>query len=189
VLGTTLARLRLATSVTFGTPISVRSLDRMVDAAHARLDESGAVDGGRADVVGGAAMDPGTRRNIAEKGLRRQCIRAAREAPYYEQLFKRLELDPSAVTLDNIEELPLTSKQALRERPDAFVCRDSRPYLCALTTGTTGRPASVAYSRREIEAYASMSALHGLASGQLRQHSVRSRSTRSWMSLSASRTL
>jgi phenylacetate-coenzyme A ligase PaaK-like adenylate-forming protein len=171
VVRTGLARFRLAASIAFGTPVSTRSLERLVDAARERVSKGGTV-AGSAGLLGASATDQDTRRWVTERGFRRQAVKAARETSYYEQLFRELGIDPSGLAFDEIASVPITSKQALRERPDAFVCRGSRPYLHALTTGTTGVPACISYSRREIDSFSCMSALHALASGDIRPDDI-----------------
>lgn len=167
MIETGLARLRLAGSVAFGASVSARSVERIVEGAHATLREYGAITSGDAEPVGAAAIDQDTLRRIGEQGLRKQAVRAARETRYYAELFERSGCDPAALSINDLGELPLTSKQALRDEPAAFVCRGSKPFLSTPTTGTTGRPAYVFYSQKELETFASMAALHALASRQI----------------------
>jgi phenylacetate-coenzyme A ligase PaaK-like adenylate-forming protein len=144
----------------------------MVEAARASVREFGTGSATSAELAGAAAMDQKTRRSIAERGFREQAMRAARETRYYAELFEKLGRDPSQLGFDEITELPVTSKEALREQPDAFVCRNSEPYLCAMTTGTTGTPACVSYSRRELDTFACIAALHALVGGQIRPDDI-----------------
>jgi phenylacetate-coenzyme A ligase PaaK-like adenylate-forming protein len=162
----------LAAAIALGTPLSVRSLERMVAAARAAVDEFGLVRAGTAELVGAAAMDQKTRRSIAERGFRKQAVRATKETQYYAALFDQIGCDPAELRFDDIAEVPVTSKEALREQPDAFVCRDAQPFLCAMTTGTTGNPARVSYSRRELDTFSCMAALHALVGGQIRPDDI-----------------
>jgi phenylacetate-coenzyme A ligase PaaK-like adenylate-forming protein len=165
------ARLRLAASIARGTPVSTRSLERLVDQARTSVRKTGAV-ASSADFLGGSAPDEDTRRWVVERGFRRQAVKAATETSYYAELFRQCELDPASLGFDDIADVPITSKQALRDQSDAFVCAGSRPYLNALTTGTTGVPACIPYSRRELDVFSCMSALHALASGAMRPDDI-----------------
>jgi phenylacetate-CoA ligase len=166
-----LARLRLAASIARGTPVSTRSLEHLVDQARTSVRKTGTV-AGSVDMLGGRAADEDTRRWVAERGFRRQAVKAANTTSYYAELFREHHLDPSNLRFDDISSVPITSKQALRDQSDAFVCAGSRPYLNALTTGTTGVPACILYSRRELDVFSCMSALHALASGGMRPNDI-----------------
>ena len=69
--------------------------------------------------------------------FRAQAVRAARETTYYEDVFKRLGIDPARLRDEDIQRIPPTSKEALRDDPDAFVCRTAQPCFRTTTTGTT----------------------------------------------------
>ena len=45
--------------------------------------------------------------------------------------------------------------------------RSSRPYLRAQTTGTTGRPTSIAFSSHELRVYCALQAISHLLSGDI----------------------
>jgi phenylacetate-coenzyme A ligase PaaK-like adenylate-forming protein len=94
-------------------------------------------------------------------------VRAAGETAYYRRLFERLALDPGRLVSEEIAALPLTPKADLRADPEAFVCRTARPYLRALTTGTTGWPTSVAFSSYELRVYFALAAITALFRGEL----------------------
>ncbi|MFN8467237.1 MAG: AMP-binding protein, partial [Caldilineaceae bacterium] len=67
---------------------------------------------------------------------------------------------------------PLTGKDSVREQPDAFVRRKSHPYLRAQTTGTTGRPTSIAFSSQELRVYCALQAISHLLSGDIQADDV-----------------
>jgi phenylacetate-CoA ligase len=90
-----------------------------------------------------------------------------RETAYYGRVFRRLGLEPGRLRWEDVVVLPLTPKAALRDRPEEFVRVDARPFLWAMTTGTTGRPTSVAFSARELRVIAALSAIGFMAGGQL----------------------
>ena len=66
----------------------------------------------------------------------------------------------------------LTGKDSVREQPDAFVRRKSQPYLRAQTTGTTGRPTSIAFSSQELRVYCALQAISHLLSGDIQADDV-----------------
>jgi phenylacetate-CoA ligase len=55
----------------------------------------------------------------------------------------------------------------VRDTPDAFVRRGSRPFLRATTTGTTGTPTSICFSEHELRVYFALGAIATLISGDL----------------------
>lgn len=61
----------------------------------------------------------------------------------------------------------MTSKESLRSDPDAFVRHGSEPAFRTTTTGTTGKPTSIYFTAREIQATGLLTAISFLQSGQI----------------------
>ena len=162
MLETVAAQLRYTASVVFGLPFSARSLDRLVDALLATHREFGMVAPDGAELLGGPALDEETRREMQLRRFRTQVIRAARETAYYGRLFEQLGLDPARLRYEDIQRIPPTPKEALRDDPDAFVRQNAQPCFRTTTTGTTGRPTSVCFSQRELHTYVALGAIHHL---------------------------
>jgi phenylacetate-CoA ligase len=168
MLVTAVAQLRFAASIALGIPFSTWALDRLVDATLATEREFGPLgaDAG-AEVLGGPLLDEATRRDLHLRRFRAQAQRAARETVYYTDLFQRLGLDPARLRYEDIQQLPLTPKAALRADPDAFVRRSARVALRCTTTGTTGTATTVYFSQHELRVIVALSAL-----GFLFQHHI-----------------
>jgi phenylacetate-CoA ligase len=182
MLETALGQLRFAASILFGVPFDLRSLERLVDALRETHREFGAIGSEAGELIGGPALDEATRREVQLRRFRAQAVRGARETAYYRRLFQRLGLDPARLRHEDIPCLPLTPKQALRTDPDAFVRRTARPYLRAMTTGTTGRPTTVYFSEYELRVLVALSAAglllhHQLSPEDIVQISTSSRAT------------
>jgi phenylacetate-coenzyme A ligase PaaK-like adenylate-forming protein len=172
VFETAVAQLRFAASLLFGLPIDPRSLERLVRALRETIDEFGGIGPEGSELLGGPTLDPADWRDIQLRRFRQQARRAARETVFYADLFGRLGLDPQRHGWDDLSRLPVTPKAALRDAPEAFVRATARPFLRALSTGTTGRPTTVSFSERELRVIAALSAIGFLTSGQLRPESV-----------------
>ncbi|MGW5399161.1 phenylacetate--CoA ligase family protein [Streptomyces sp. NPDC003952] len=124
---------------------------------------------------GGAEPDPEIHRVMADRRLRRTVQDAAAHVPYYRRHFAEAGIDPRHITLDSLAMLAPTPKSALRAAPSAFVSERSEPVLLAQTTGTTGTPTSVWFSRYELELAAALSAMSLLmVSGCRSRHIVMS---------------
>jgi phenylacetate-coenzyme A ligase PaaK-like adenylate-forming protein len=104
--------------------------------------------------------------------FRSQARRAQRETTYYAQLFEKLAVDPGQLTYDGIASLPCTPRAAIQEAPGDFVSRSERPVWIASSSGSTGRPVSVAFSEHELHMFASLSALGFLMSNDLHPDDV-----------------
>ncbi|HEY3231366.1 MAG TPA: AMP-binding protein [Roseiflexaceae bacterium] len=167
MLETVAAHLRFAASMVFGLPFSARSLDRLVDALLATQGEFGTIGSEGAELLGGPALDEETRRAIQLRRFRTQAVRGARETPYYGRLFVQLGLDPARLHYDDIQRIPLTPKEALRDAPDAFVRRTAQPCFRTTTTGTTGKPTSVCFSQYELHTFVALEAMHLLLHRQI----------------------
>lgn len=167
MLKTALARLRLAASMLFDLPLSVKALDRLVDATVETRRESGATSPTAAEVVGGPALDEETRRAIQLRRFRKQAVAAAQETVYYAGLFEQAGLDPQRLRSEDIAHIPVTPKEAMRQQPAAFVRRSALPAFRTMTTGTTGKPTSVYFSAREMQTTALLMAISFLQEGHV----------------------
>ena len=83
MLDTLYAQLRLAASLMFGLPFSVRSLERTVDALLDTRREFGHIGSEASDLLGGPELDQRTRHELQLRRFRAQAIRGARETTYY----------------------------------------------------------------------------------------------------------
>ena len=171
MIETAAAQLRLGASLVFGRPFSTRSLDRLVESIQATIREFGSV-GDEAGELLGPALDDDALRLFAGRRFRKLAVRAGRDTRYYRELFAGSGIDPRRLDWDAIPTVPVTPKQALRDDPDAFVRAGSRPVLRGLTTGTTGRPTSVFFSREELDAGAALGAADLLVRGQVSAEDV-----------------
>jgi phenylacetate-coenzyme A ligase PaaK-like adenylate-forming protein len=160
-------QLRFAASILFALPFDLRSLDRLVEGILATQREFGALGADGAEFLSGPELDEESRRDLQLRRLRAQAGRAARETTYYRRQFDRLGLDPARLTHQDISLLPVTTKETLRNDPEAFVRRGSRPAFRTTTTGTTGRPVSVYFTAHEIQAASLLIAIGFLQSGQI----------------------
>src|SRR6266511_3879575 len=167
MLETLAAQVRFAASMVFGLPFSARSLDRLVDALLATQREFGTVAPEGAELLGGATLDEETRRAVQLRRFRTQANRATHETAYYDRLFAQLGLDPARLRDEDIPRIPLTTKEALRDHPDAFVRRTARPCFRTTTTGTTGKPTGVCFSAYELRTYVALGAIHYLVHRQI----------------------
>jgi phenylacetate-coenzyme A ligase PaaK-like adenylate-forming protein len=162
----TYAQLRFAASIVFGIPFDLRSLDRLIDGLVATQQEFGTIGAEAAELLGGAALDEETRREVQLRRFRTQASQATRETVYYRRLFEGLGLDPAHLSFKDIRRIPVTSKETVRDNPDAFVCRSARPVFRTTTTGTTGRPTNICFSAQEMRTYIALTAI-GLLTRQL----------------------
>ncbi|MDY6796454.1 MAG: AMP-binding protein [Actinomycetota bacterium] len=94
-------------------------------------------------------MKPDELRLLKERNLRRQLELAASYSPYYREFFKRNKVDVDGIrTLEDLERIPVTTKEAYHENPLAFMLVINPPtaldvtYELTYTSGTTtGMPA------------------------------------------------
>lgn len=151
MLETALTQLRYGLSLAFGRRIRIENVRRMVSDIVATQAEFGPLSREQVDMLQGATLSAESRRFINERRLRRVARAAYEQTAYYRELFGESGISPEDVTTDRVADLPVTPKEDLRALPEAFVSRRARPTFLALTTGTTGPPTSVWFSRYEIE--------------------------------------
>ena len=159
------AQLRYVCTLAFGARLHTRSLDRLVTALLDAREEFGAVGRDAAEALRGPELDETTRREVQLRRFRKQAQLAAR-TPYYGRLFAEVGFEPRRATWTDLQELPTTPKGALKADPDAFVPAGARPAFRALTTGTTGIPTTVYFSRAEFDATVALGAISVLLGRQ-----------------------
>ena len=141
-------------------------LSALISAAGATRQEFGALGSDAAEAVTGPALDADTQREVQLRRFRAQARRAAATL-YYGPLFQTLGRNPGKLTWEEIAGLPLTSKAALRDDPDAFVHPQAHPVLRATTHGTTGEPTRIAFSAAELRLMAGFAGLGFVLQGHL----------------------
>jgi phenylacetate-coenzyme A ligase PaaK-like adenylate-forming protein len=169
---TAFAQLHYAASVIFARPFDLRSLDRLVDGILATQQEFGALGEESVEFLGVPELDDETRRDVQIRRFRAQAQRAARETAFYKKHFVDLGLDPARLSYEDVQQIPVTSKDALRNDPDAFVRQGSKPTFRTTTTGTTGRPTSAYFSGHEIQATSMLAAISFLQSSQIHPEDI-----------------
>jgi phenylacetate-CoA ligase len=161
------AELSMIASRTFGIPFSLDALNQVCDALIEAYYRDGSTQAAASRLMQNLKLDDETSRDLLLRRFRMQAQRAAQQTAYYGELFARIGLDPSQLTREEIEQIPLTPKEAIRDHPYDFVCRDSKPIFRSTTTGTTGRPTSICFSAYEIQSYVLLGAIGDLIIGDV----------------------
>jgi phenylacetate-coenzyme A ligase PaaK-like adenylate-forming protein len=151
VLETALRQLRYGLSLAFSRRIRIQDLRELISDLLATRAELGLLDSAQTNLLHGGGISPETRRAVNNRRLQMMASMAYERTTYYQATFDRLGMKPDEVRLDTLEDVPVTPKRDLRAIPDAFISRSSAPTFRAFTTGTTGPPTSVWFSRYEIE--------------------------------------
>ncbi|MFD0510149.1 hypothetical protein ACFQ0Q_04940 [Streptomyces aureus] len=173
-------QFRMALAMVLGRPIDVRSAERLVEDALATIAEFGSPGEDVEQLLRGAAADPQLRADLTNKALRRTAGRLADKSPFYAEHFEAAGVDPATLTVDTVGRVPVTTKTDLVKRSRDFLCGE--PFLASRTTGTTGRPAEVWYSRYEERLWPALVALSQVLRGNVRttdlvQFNISSRAT------------
>ena len=169
---TAFAQVRFSLSMALGLPFHRRSLERLLEAMHATRAEFGGFGTDAGELISGPALDRAAQRELQARRFGELLRRAREETVYYGRLLHDLDIDSGELRHEDIARLPLTYREALAAEPDAFVRRGSTPALRASTTGTTGRPASVYFSERELTSTAALTALTFLHTGRVEPEDV-----------------
>jgi phenylacetate-coenzyme A ligase PaaK-like adenylate-forming protein len=161
-------QLRMAISMVSGRKIDPRNVERLVGDAVATVAAFGSPGDDIAQLLDGPFSDPDARRSFQEQALRRTARRLARLSPHYGARFASLDVEPKALTLEDLPRIPVTTKSDLIADPGSFLCDGAEPHLTTRTTGTTGKPAEVWLSRYELRLWPALAALSGLLRDELR---------------------
>jgi phenylacetate-CoA ligase len=165
VLETAVANLRFALSMGLGRPFHQPSLDKIYRAVRQTQEEFGSLGVEMSEVLSGPSLDEDTRRFLQTRRFRKQATRGARETEYYGEVFAELGIDPAKIDFEDIATLPLTTKDAVRDNPEAFVRKTAKFGSRSTTTGTTGWPTSIYFSHDEMRTMAALSSLSSLSRG------------------------
>ncbi|MEU6244938.1 AMP-binding protein [Streptomyces sp. NPDC047024] len=173
-------QFRMALAMVLGRPIHTRSAERLVGDALATLTEFGSPGEDVEQLLSGAAADPQMRTDLTNKALRRTAKRLAAKSPFYADHFAAAGIDPATLSVENFDTVPVTTKTDLVKRPRDFLCGE--PFLASRTTGTTGTPTEVWYSRYEQQLWPALVALSQTLRGNVRttdlvQFNISSRAT------------
>ena len=95
-------------------------------------------------------------RRIQLEKLRQQAAWAFERVPWYRERFRALGVRPEDIrSLEDVRRLPFTDKQALRETYPFGLCAVPLDDIVRLhsSSGTTGKPIVIGYSRRDLDAW------------------------------------
>ena len=110
------------------------------------------------------------RPQLAELQLKklRESITRARRSPFYGKLYRELNISAESIkTYDDVRKLPITTKDDLRAcYPfELLTCPKDNVIRMHCTSGTTGNPAAVLYSRHDLDSWANLMARSMFATG------------------------
>ena len=91
-------------------------------------------------------------RRVQEGLIREQLDYAAARSPFYRDLFREKGVDLGRAGLDSLADLPFTDKADLEARNDDFLAVPMEEISdIVLSSGTTGRPTRIMYSRGDLD--------------------------------------
>ena len=112
-------------------------------------------------------------RNREEQTRRlRAVVAQARKAPFYARILDEAGLSPEDIACpEDIRRLPFTSKDDLRAQYPDRLCCVPRADLVRMhcSSGTTGSPVAICYTRKDVEAWADLMARSMFAAGIRRE--------------------
>src|SRR5215216_6089950 len=129
---TGIRQLRVAFAMALGRPISIRTMQRLVDDALATLEEFGSPGDDVSQLLDGPYADPALRTDLQTRSLRRTARRLAERSAFYRERFAASGVDPARLSLESMRAVPVTTRAELVERPRDFLC--GTPYLSTRTT-------------------------------------------------------
>jgi phenylacetate-coenzyme A ligase PaaK-like adenylate-forming protein len=159
MFATAIRQLRMVSSIVLGKRINPRNIEHLIGDAVKTIEEFGTLGDDIQQQIEGPFGDPATRKDLQNGALQRTARHLARSSPYYRRLFAAHNINPEKLTADVMSQIPVTTRKELMEHQRDFITTDSRPFLAARTTGTTGLPAEVWVSKYEIELWPALNAL------------------------------
>lgn len=105
----------------------------------------------------------------------RETVARAQQVPFYAALFKREGITPESIqTLDDLRRLPFTNKSDMRDHYPLGLCAVPRSELARIhgSSGTTGMPTFVGYTKNDLDMWAGLCARFLVAGGLRPEHTV-----------------
>ena len=102
------------------------------------------------------------------KRLQSTLERVYSNVPFYKASFDNADIKPSIVTgLEDLQKLPFTTKQDMRDSYpyDLFAAPMEEIVRIHASSGTTGKPTVVGYTRKDIEIWSELMARSFVAAG------------------------
>jgi len=118
-----------------------------------------------------------SRDELAAVQLRRLKETVARTAnvPFYKQAFAERDISPDSIkSLDDLHRLPITNKADLRDHYPLGFLAVGREQVARFhgSSGTTGKPTFVAYTKEDLETWSGLCARFLVAGGLRAEHTV-----------------
>lgn len=115
-----------------------------------------------------------TRKEIKQIQLNRlktTLRRVYAKVPFYKTLFDKLNLSPDITSLDDLKKFPFTTKEDLRDNyPFKLFAVDMKDVVrLHASSGTTGKPVVVGYTKKDIETWADLMARIIIQAGVTRE--------------------
>lgn len=88
-----------------------------------------------------------------DRRIRRIVAYAAREVPYYREMFAREKIDPREIqTAEDLDRIPILNRELVRAHPGQFLseAKGARNALSFTTSGSTGTPAEIFHDRSSL---------------------------------------
>src|SRR5262245_50309005 len=153
MFATGVRQARFGLCTVLGRPVKVETVEGLVRDALATLVEFGAPGDDVAAILDGPYADPSLAAELRTKALRRTARRLDARSAFYRKRFAKAGVDPRRLTTEELAAVPVTDRGDLVD-PEEFLCGE--PFLSSSTTGTTGRPAQIWFSSREMRLWPAM---------------------------------
>ena len=92
-------------------------------------------------------------KQLQEERLRELILYLSQHSPYYQSLFLENGIVPDKIkTLEDLQQIPVTTKDDLQERNDDFICVPREKIIDFITTsGTLGDPVTIALTDKDLD--------------------------------------
>ncbi|HOV33364.1 MAG TPA: phenylacetate--CoA ligase, partial [Candidatus Hydrogenedens sp.] len=120
-------------------------------------------------------MNPGERKILQLERLKNTVDRVYNTVPFYKEAFKKSNVKPEDIkSLADLKRLPFTVKDDLRQTYPLGLLGVPRSELARIhgSSGTTGKPILVAYTRKDLDTWANLCARFLVSGGLRKEHVV-----------------
>jgi phenylacetate-CoA ligase len=90
-------------------------------------------------------------KSVQQRLLREHITYCKEHSPFYQRIFKKYNINPQKISLDNLCDIPFTDKIDIENDNDAFLAvSPERISDIVFSSGTTGKPTKIAYTELDL---------------------------------------
>ena len=113
------------------------------------------------------SKNPAEIKKFQEELMLKQIAYVTKHSAFYKNMFLKEKIDPTSIrTLEDLKQLPFTTKEDIQQHNEDFICVESQKIVDYITTsGTLGDPVTIVLTDKDLDRLAYNEAISFVCSG------------------------